>query len=104
MTINFKKLALAALALSGISLTALSLTSAPAAARVVCDRDGDDCRRVPDYYGGYGDTYDGDWRRREEWRERHEWQERREHEAYRDWYWSRPYYRDRPASSFYFSF
>ncbi len=105
MNTTFKKLALAAVTLSGLSLAALSIASAPAEARVVCDRDGDDCRQVPGWYdrddrvvcdrdgddcrrvGGYDrDDY---WRwRRHEWEERHEgwgWGNRTT--------WSAPYYR-----------
>lgn len=93
MNTNFKKLALAAITLSGLSIATLGLTAAPAAARVVCDWDGDDCRRVPGYYDR---DYDRDWHR--DWHERREWEERRD--AWRHTYWGRPYdpYWERPYS------
>ena len=88
MTINFKKFALAAITLGGLSFATLGATSTAAAARTVCDWDGDDCRWVPSYYDrGYG--YDRDWH------ERHEWEERREREAWRHRDYDRPYYYDR---------
>lgn len=100
MTINFKKLALAAITLGALSLAALGTASTAAAARTVCDWDGDDCRWVPSYYDrGYG--YD--------WRARRNWEERREHEAWRHRYYDRPYYYDRrhdgpSGGSLWFSF
>lgn len=83
--INIRKFLLAAAALSAVSLGSLAAITAPAAARTVCDRDGDDC-----YYSRPA-YYDRDWH------ERHEWRERREREeAYRRWYWHRMHRWDRP--------
>ena len=99
MTITLKKFALAAITLGGLSLATLGVTSAPAAARTVCDWDGDDCRHVPDYYNRY---YDRDWRH--DWRERRDW-ERREawRHRYYDRYYDRRYYGG-PSGSLYFNF
>jgi hypothetical protein len=72
---TFKKITLAA-GLSMLSIGSLAAMAAPAAARVVCDWDGDDCYRTRPY--GYG--YDSDWRR--DWYARHEWREHREAERY----------------------
>lgn len=98
MNMTAKKVLLAAGVISVLSLGSLAAMTAPAAAHVVCDWDGDDCYRV---YPGYYDR-DREWREHRAWEERHEWEERREREdAYRHWYWShRPYYGwDAPAYS-----
>lgn len=84
MTNRLRQWSLALGAVSIMAVGSLAATTAPAAARVVCDDDGDDCYRTHPY--GYG--YDRDW----DWHERHEWEERRE--AQRRWYWNqyrRPY-------------
>jgi hypothetical protein len=82
MTMNFRKFALATLTVSGLFIGSMAAMTAPAAAHVVCDDDGDDCWRThPDYY-------DRGWNH--EWHERREWEERRERDAYRRWYWNRP--------------
>jgi hypothetical protein len=87
MNMNLKKFALAAAAASTLSVGALAATTIPAAAHVVCDRDGDDCWETRPRY------WDPDWRR--DWHERREWEERRERDAYRRWYWShQPRYYD----------
>lgn len=106
MSISIKKLALAAVTLSGLSLAALSIASAPAEARVLCDRDGDDCRQVPDWNDRYNSNVvcdeDGDDCRRvrgwygrgdydDDWRWRHAQEEQREHSRT---YWSAPYYQN----------
>ncbi|MFO1246772.1 MAG: hypothetical protein U1E93_00790 [Alphaproteobacteria bacterium] len=85
--------------LSLLSLTSLAVMTAPAAAHVVCDWDGDDCYRTGPHY----DRYDDDWRR--DWHDREEWRERRE--AERRWYWRHRYYDDyRPTggTSMWFNF
>lgn len=79
MNLNLKKFALAAAAASALSVGALAAMTVPAAARVVCDQDGDDCWETHPRY------WDRDWRR--DWYERREWEERRERDAYRRWYW-----------------
>ena len=100
MSTKIRKLALAMGVMSAMSLGALGSMTAPAAAHVVCDDDGDDCYRThPDY--------DRDWGR--DWHERHEWEERREREAYRYWHrdrWPQYYGGDRPygGSSLWFNF
>lgn len=97
--IEIRKFLLAAGVLSAVSLGSLAAMTAPAAARVVCDWDGDDCYRThPDYY-------ERDWGR--DWHERHEWEERRaRQEAYRNWYWRQNYdgYRPYGGSSVWFNF
>jgi hypothetical protein len=96
MNTKIRKFALAMGVISAMSLGALGTMTAPAAAHVVCDDDGDDCYRTHPYW-------DRDWDHG--WRERHEWEERRE--AYRRWYWDRHRYRDwdRPyGSSLWFNF
>ncbi|HWU53896.1 MAG TPA: hypothetical protein VN175_00255 [Rhizomicrobium sp.] len=86
---NWKKLALAAAAVSAMSIGTMMALTGPAAARVVCDWDGDDCWQTRPRY------WDRDWEERREWRERREWEERREREAYRRWYWrQQPRYYD----------
>ena len=76
---NLKKFVLAAAAASALSAGALAAMTVPAAARTVCDWDGDDCWET------HPRDWDRDWRR--DWYERREWEERREREAYRRWYW-----------------
>jgi hypothetical protein len=102
LNMTLKKFALAAAFASALSAGTLAATTVPAAARVVCDWDGDDCRETHPRY------YDGDWERRRDWHERREWEERREREAYRRWYWSRePRYYDYPdngSGSVWFNF
>ena len=85
MTMNLKTIAFAAMAATTLSLGGLMATAAPASARVVCDRDGDDCW---DTRPRYEDR--DDWRR--DSYERRRWEERRDRDAYRRWYWNRPYY------------
>jgi hypothetical protein len=91
MSTKIRKFALAMGVMSAMSLAALGGMTAPAAAHVVCDDDGDDCYRTHR-------DYDRDWGR--DWHERHEWEERRERDAYRRWNWDhRRYYGgDRPYS------
>ena len=100
MSTKIRKFVTAMGVMSAMSLRALGSMTAPAAAHVVCDDDGDDCYRThPDY--------DRDWGR--DWHERHEWEERRERDAYRRWYWDRRpgyYGGDRPygGTSLWFNF
>ena len=44
---------------AGLATGAMAVTSAPAAAWVACDRDGDDCRYVPPYPAYRYDRWEG---------------------------------------------
>jgi hypothetical protein len=93
MTMNLKNLTLAVLTVSGITTASLAAMTTSASAHVVCDYDGDDCRRTHPDYDNRG------WNR--DWHERREWQERRERYDDRQWYWNHrryPYGWDRPYS------
>lgn len=103
MTKTIRKFALAMGVMSAMSLGALAAMTAPAAARVVCDWDGDDCYST---YPRYWDR-DREWREHRAWEAHQEWEEERDRDDYRRWYWEhRPYYGwDRPAgTSFWFNF
>ncbi|HVW72905.1 MAG TPA: hypothetical protein VHC39_04650 [Rhizomicrobium sp.] len=102
MTINMRKFALAMTVTSTMSLGALAAMTAPAAAYVVCDWDGDDCYNThPNYW-----DRDREWREHRAWEARREWEEERD-DDYRRWYWRHHYYGgwDRPGgTSLWFNF